>query len=396
MATNKEKQHYIPKFFLRRFSCFGDEKTVGIYQPKNGRFVARGPLRSQAYKRYFYGKDGLLEDRLSQVEGLSAENLRQVSALKQQFFPGTLHHISSLFHLLLSDMRTAAHAKRLQAHMEKARTAAFEGVKKLPREFNRLILSQEMAIQFAMEFMPKAMESCQDLEIRIAKNNTPIPFITCDDPVLRYNQLLERHKEPGGITGNAHAGLQLLMPIDARTMLIAYDGDYYKMGAQTNARLSFCNVRDVEQINLLSYLNCHSTLFFNHEITEVYLTRLGQQAARLPAPNQSVATKLYKAGVRGHETFYTATEPADYPSYVMHTYATSLKTRLNLSFMQFTRHFRCFVPHRIPANMRPHCAEVYFRHRQTAEERTSVKLTYDEDKDEQLEITSTTGLPNLE
>jgi hypothetical protein len=394
MTTDKEKQHYIPKFFLRRFSCFSDGKTIGIFQPKNGRFVARGPLRSQAYRRYFYGKDGILEDRLSQVEGISAENLRQISALNQQFLPGTLQHISSLFHLLLSDMRTAAHVERLQGQMAIARDKAFEGMKKLPREFNRLVLSQEMAIQFAMEFMQDAMELCQDLEIRIVKNNTSIPFITCDNPALRYNQLLEKYKEPGGITGNAHAGLQLLMPIDARTMLIAYDGDYYKMGARTNARLSFCNERDVEQINVLSYLNCHSILFFNHEITEDYLIQLGQRAARFPAANQSIATKFYKVGVRGHETVYTATEPADYSSYIMHTYATSLKTRLSLSFMQFTRNFRYFVPHRTLANMRPNCAQIYFRNRQTAPERTSVKFTYDED--EKIELTSTLALPRLE
>lgn len=293
-------------------------------------------------------------------------------------------------------MRTAAHVERLQAQMGMARNMAFEGMNKLPREFNRLVLSQAMAIKFAMEFMQDAMELCQDLEIKIIKNNTSIPFITCDDPVIRYNQLSEKYKEPSGITGNAHAGLQLLMPIDARTILIAYDGDYYKIGAQTNTRLSFCNEQDVEQISVLSYLNCHSTLFFNHEIIEDYLIQLGPRAARFPAANQSIADKSYKAGVRGHVTMYTATEPADYPSFVMHTYSTPLKIKLNLSFMQFTRKFRYFVPHRILANICPNCAQIYFRNRQTTAERTSVKLAYDEDGNKKIELTSTLAPPSLE
>jgi Protein of unknown function (DUF4238) len=382
MVTEKEKQHYVPKFFLRRFSCFGDDKTIGIYRPKNGLFVASGPLRSQAYRRYFYGKDGVLENQLSQVEGVSAEVLRQIAVRKEQFGPGTLHHHGALVHLLLSDARTPAHVERLQQQLNSAHAVAFAGVEKLPREAKKLIMTQEMALRFAMDFLKDGVELCQDLEVRIVKNQTAIPFITCDTPVLRYNQLLEQHRQPGGIIGTAHAGLQLFMPIDSRTMLVAFDGDYYKVGARTNARLSFCNDRDVEQLNMLTLLNCHSAVFFNHEIGQDYLVRLAAKAAAFPPPNQTVVTKLYNAGRVGHETLYTVDEPADYPSVLLHTYATSLKVRLVLSFIQFTRAYRRFLPDRIPGNMRPHCAQIYLRDRAQAGPRATVKFTYDAENED--------------
>lgn len=391
MVTEKEKQHYVPKFFLRRFSCLNDGKNIGIFRPQNGRFVASGPLRSQAYKRYFYGKDGILEDRLSQVEGLSAENLRQLAALTQQIAPGSLQHVASLHHLLLSDLRTPANTERLQAQIDKIREVGFSG-RQLPNEFHRLKLTPEMAIEFALDFVQSGMEFCRDLTLRVIKNKTATPFITSDAPVLRYNQLLEKHRVTGGITGTAHAGLQLFMPIDARTMLVAYDAAYYRIGARTNNKISFCSERDVEQINLLSFLNCHSSLFFNHEITEDYLLRLAKLAARFPLPNQTIATKFYKVGVQGHETVYTAEEPADYPSFIVHNYSTSLKTHLVLSFMQFTRALRHFLPDQIPGNMRPHCARIHLKNRQMAGPRPGIKFSYDELEDEHSRENSTSPL----
>ena len=382
MATDKRNQHYIPKFFLRRFSHSDDGKTIGIYLPEQGRFIARGPLRNQAYRHYFYGKDGVLEDQLSQVEGLSAEHLRQLATLKEQPQFDSPLHLGALFHLLLSDLRTPSNAERLQNQADSFREKAFVGMKK-PREYDQLRMPPEMAIQFAMDTIGSSLELCQDLEVRVIKNNTSIPFITCDAPVLRYNQLLEKHREPGGITGAAHAGLQLLMPIDAHTLLVAYDSSYYRIGARTNLRLSYCNERDVAQINLLSYLNCYSTLFFNHEITEDYLVSLGQQAARFSKPNQNVTTRLYKVVTRASETVYTATEPANYNyknnSIMLHSYTTSLKTKLMLSFMQFTREYRNFISWRIPANMRPYCEQIHSRNKATRD-KLPFKFTYDEDE----------------
>jgi len=148
--------------------------------------------------------------------------------------------------------------------------------------------------------------------------------------------------------------------------------------------MSFCNERDVEQINLLSFLNCHSSLFFNHEVTEDYLLHLGKLAARFPLPNQNIATKFYKVGVQGHETVYTSEEPADYPSFILHNFTTSLKTHLVLSFMQFTREFRRFLPDRIPGNMRPHCAQLYFRSRRADGPRAGVKFSYAESEEEAM------------
>jgi hypothetical protein len=380
MVTDKRNQHYIPKFFLRRFSFREDEKTVGIYLPGAGRFVARGPLRSQAYRHYFYGQDGVLEDRLSQVEGMAAEHLRQLATAQEQPQVGSPLRLGALFHLLLSDLRTPAQAEKLQAQVNAFRDTAFQGIAKKPREYDQLRMSPELAVQYALDSVGDSLELCLDLEVRVIKNRTAVPFLTCDAPVLRYNQLLEKHQEPGGIVGAVHAGLQLFMPIDARTLLVAYDSTYYRIGARTNQRLSYCNERDVAQINLLSYLNCHSALFFNHEVTEDYLIQLGQQAARFPKPNQNVATKLYKVGSSGPDTWYSATEPANYKgNIVLHSYTTCLKTKLLLSFMQFTREYRNFVSWRTPANMRPHSAQVYARNKEAKTERPIVKFTYDEE-----------------
>lgn len=220
-TTQKEKQHYVPKFFLRRFSYKNDGKTLGIFNPKTGLFFPRGPLRTQAYRPYFYGKDGVLEDQLSEVEGVTAELLRRIEGADAPILKGSVDHHALLFHLLLSDMRTAGNIDRLKSQLNDPLRKAFAETPsgKLPKELPQLTMTDEKALAFVMEFIGEGIELCQDMEARVIKNLTATAFVTCDDPVLRYNQLLERHRVVGGITGTAHAGLQFFLPIDAQTLV---------------------------------------------------------------------------------------------------------------------------------------------------------------------------------
>lgn len=378
-TTQKEKQHYVPKFFLRRFSYQNDGKTIGVFNPKTGMFFPRGALKTQAYRPYFYGKDGVLEDRLSLVEGVTAELLRRITIADTPVKRGSVDHVGILFHLLLSSMRTGGNIDRMKSQLNDPLRKVFAEAPsgKLPKEMPQLTMTDEKAITFSMEFLEEGLEMCQDLEARVIKNPTPMAFITCDDPVLRYNQLLEKHRVIGGVTGTAHAGLQFFLPIDAQTLVVVYDSKYYKVGTRHTTGVVNCSEEDVNSINLLSMLNCEQTVFFNEQINHSYLKQLALRAARLPVPNQTVATKLYPIVKRGSAQIFSPEEPASYQSVVLHTYTTPLKTKLDLTFLRFTRESSRFIPYAQPANMRPHCAALSQRDNDQGP-RTSVKFTYDD------------------
>ncbi|UOG77422.1 DUF4238 domain-containing protein (plasmid) [Hymenobacter tibetensis] len=379
--TNKEKQHYVPKFFLRRFSYQGDERTIGVYNPRTNLFVPRAPLRSQAYRSYFYGKDGILEDELSEVEGVTAELLRRITAIEYPIKSGSADHFSLLVHLMLSDLRTAGAIDRLKALSDNMLDKLFEGQERRPREVQNLEpTTSEDTLKLAMNSLKLSVEFCQDLEIRIIRNTTSTPFITCDDPVLRYNQLLEKYPEVyGSITGTTHVGLQLLLPLDARTLLLAYDSRYYKVGVTRNVQVIECTPEDVDNVNLLSVMSCEQVVFFNEHTYQAYLVKLTQRAARFPRANQWMVTRLYSSHRHGKEEHWTEQEPAISSEMLLHSYTTSLKTNLRLSFLHFTKAGSRFKPYgnREASNMRPHCAAICQRERLNIP-RGSVKFTYDD------------------
>ena len=70
--TEKANQHYIPKFYLRYFSYLNNKKQIGLFNTKNEFFIKDAKLKSQASKKYFYGKDGVIEDFYQSLENILA------------------------------------------------------------------------------------------------------------------------------------------------------------------------------------------------------------------------------------------------------------------------------------------------------------------------------------
>src|SRR5208283_1382271 len=81
----KKRQHYVPKFYLRNFSIGAAGKSIGIFNIPSEKFISSGSLKEQAYKDYFYGKDGKIEDIYRQFENRAAIIIRSI--IKQHILP---------------------------------------------------------------------------------------------------------------------------------------------------------------------------------------------------------------------------------------------------------------------------------------------------------------------
>src|ERR1700756_3118322 len=66
--ASKKRQHYIPKFYLKRFSVDIQGKFIGLYNHKSNIFIKEAPLRHQAYKNFLYGEDEEIENALAVIE----------------------------------------------------------------------------------------------------------------------------------------------------------------------------------------------------------------------------------------------------------------------------------------------------------------------------------------
>ena len=63
---DKKKHHYVPKFYLKEFA--NDRGKFVIYNLKDEKCIEAVPYKDQCYKSYFYGKDGIWEDQLGEME----------------------------------------------------------------------------------------------------------------------------------------------------------------------------------------------------------------------------------------------------------------------------------------------------------------------------------------
>jgi hypothetical protein len=68
--ADKENQHYVPKFYLGKFSYEGNKKQIRILNLSSGFYFQTANIKNQASKSYFYGKDLTLEDALGTLEGI--------------------------------------------------------------------------------------------------------------------------------------------------------------------------------------------------------------------------------------------------------------------------------------------------------------------------------------
>lgn len=74
----KKKQHYVPQFYMRQFT--NNNGKFSIYHINNGKCVEEVPYNNQCYKDYYYGNDGIWEDRLSLMETKWAIVIKKILA----------------------------------------------------------------------------------------------------------------------------------------------------------------------------------------------------------------------------------------------------------------------------------------------------------------------------
>jgi len=117
-----------------------------------------------------------------------------------------------------------------------------------------------------------------DLDFKLVVNVTDEPFLTSDNPVVLYNQFLERNNRPGGIAGLSVKGLQVILPLSPRHGIFLYDKDVYKVGTKKQKVVQVSDSLDVEQLNVLQFLNAGRCLYFDESVTEQMARRLSARA----------------------------------------------------------------------------------------------------------------------
>lgn len=300
MKTDKKNQHYIPKFYLKNFSYKSNNKQIGIFHINSNFFFQTAKLKTQGSKNFFYGHDGKIEDNLSDIEGLLAEEIRSIIGSNSIPKRESVSHLTLLTFVGLTHLRNPVMIDYIKNSREEMKRRVLELDENA--DVNKLVpeITHENAIKLALSGLESVVENLVDLEYKLLINKTDTSFLTSDFPVVKYNQFLEKQKWKHGKTGYGNTGLQIFIPLNPKITIIFYDPMIYKVGFKKRQILEITDTEDIEQLNILQILNCFSTLFFDESLSKHKIIQLIEKSKKFKKANipSSELSHIVKNGER--------------------------------------------------------------------------------------------------
>lgn len=275
--VKKKRHHYIPRFYLKRFSVNNEGKLLGLYNLKNRKFISNAPLKRQGYENFLYGEDDDIENALADMEGKVSQMFNYWTEEKLLYPPPKGSNGFKLLKqfILYQAFRTPKSGDDLMKRLN-------QGVKTFIKEFKPDLwesfkedeLAHENAVLLGLYNAIEHEHLLNYLDCKFLVNLSMLPFITSDSPIILYNQLLEKAGNYIGTTGFVVKGLQIFYPIHPRLMICFYDSEVYDFGENNEDCASTESVEEVHQLNGLQLANCNSQLFFDDLISEEYIEEL--------------------------------------------------------------------------------------------------------------------------
>lgn len=259
MPQNK-KQHYVPRFYLKRFSK--DRKSICLYNIKNKIKIDKAKLKSQCYKDYFYGKDLTIENHLGITESLVSDILLEVDRAGILPPPGSPDYLVLILYIIMQYGRTAYSADSLDEMTDKiikqvyGQIAEAKGI-----DLSKVNIGLTHATQFSLGLTTQNFPLVLDLHYKLLRNCTGEKLITSDNPVVLYNPFLSFRKG-GSNTGFACKGLQIFFPLDSKQIMLLYDSAIYRIGSDKKFVININSNKDIYNLNTLQMCSASENIYF--------------------------------------------------------------------------------------------------------------------------------------
>ncbi len=320
MPHNK-KHHYVPRFYLKRFSP--DGKSINIWNLRSARKILSANLNNQCYRSYFYGKELDAETALGDLEGMASLLFRLIDQYRTPPPYGSPEHQLLVLSTILQYGRTAYSADVLNEMNDKLMKHILE-----PRAKAKSIDLSKVSIGFkevgrlslglAMQTYPILF----DLRCRLLINETEVEFVTSDNPVVLYNQLFVFRKF-GSNTGLASKGLQIFYPISPRITLLLFDSSVYSVGSRKNSFVDISIPRDIYEINTLQACSAEENIYFLDRALNV------EALHRRAVP--------FRRTRKSNVAIFPDKESGDRKTELIASSREDIRTNLKLSFMSLTK-----------------------------------------------------------
>lgn len=265
MHGEKKKQHYVPRFYLKFFA--DHENKFYAYDFDTNRFIPnRVYYESQCYKKFFYGKDGILEEQLSKKEGEWATVCKRTIAgdelsdadveLLKEFVLYQKQRTNDNNNHCIEERASVIKECAMQLYYQKGWT--FDDV---AEKFCRLRASEEITPAENVYIASKMLDNVEDLGVLIVRYSTKHKLLINDSPVVTVNAFM---KFQG--FGYDNVGVAFLMPLSPSILLIMYDNQLYK---KYKANIYVESTSETEVLNVNRYEIIHAErMFFSTDIAD--------------------------------------------------------------------------------------------------------------------------------
>jgi hypothetical protein len=330
MAENK-KQHYVPKFYLKIFSLKQLNAHIKIFVKSSNKIISKGNLKNQAYENYFYGKDTDIEKAFSEIEGEVSTIISKIISSKSLPKPNTEDYTSLWLFTFLQDSRTKYSADETNNMINETLKTIFKKDKRFKDKIDHLEFGYDNPVFLNLETLINVIEVTADLKCKLIVNKAAKPFLTSDNPIIRYNQFLEKRRHPFGKCGLASKGLQVFYPLSPELALIYYDVKVYKVGFRKRNFVETSDEKDIENLNLLQFLNSDKVVYSNEMASNYYLESLMEKSLKFNSPRGGEINELPEKKNEDGTI-----------SVMLHNQKKDLEINLNLSFIKQTSNAKAY------------------------------------------------------
>lgn len=263
MAT-KKKQHFVPKFYLKRFA--NDDGFLNVYNINKRETINRAHYGSQCKADYYYGADLLWENKLQSLESIWGASLSNI--LSGEFSDSDIKEMKSfaVFQYQRSkgnndfkiEERTEVAKKLVETYCEnKDLIFSDETIEKTVCEYVDDTL--ESVPQFSLKMASDLSDVIDDLSALVITYNTKNELITSDNPVILINRFCE------GTTGFACLGLIIFFPISPKKLVVFYDSKIYpKFSDKKNITIN--NENEVLNLNVFQLISAENIVLYKDSL----------------------------------------------------------------------------------------------------------------------------------
>lgn len=275
---------------MRLFSADGSNR-IGVYVIETGHFTPQAPIKGQACKKYFYSEDGGAEKAFGKMEDKTAPILKSIAHCSLPD-PTSYEYEALMFYLGMQHSRTVDAAAQFAEGAEKTvrfllRTKLeLEGNHEMLEKLDLVTIERTNPVGDTIAAATVGASLLTDLALMLIVNESDVPFVSSDAPVVLHNQLYEASPETDA-AGYASVGLQLFIALGPRHLLLCYDRSAYAAAGSVGGIVTVQDASVVRLLNDLQWEAANDVILTSHDMAKA---ELDAQAARWRARRSTQRT----------------------------------------------------------------------------------------------------------